>query len=92
MTEVYFLVDPAASSPSGLQLFGCERRDAMEERFQKRYVCRSRHEVRAPWRVHGAHCLFVIFATYAEKDVPQPQPPVAFGFSKVKPEPIMFDV
>lgn len=28
---------------------------------------------------------------YAEKDVPQPQPPVAFGFSKVKPEPIMFE-
>lgn len=28
----------------------------------------------------------------AENDVPQPQPPVAFGFSKVKPEPIMFDV
>ena len=29
---------------------------------------------------------------YAENDVPQPQPPVAFGFSKVKPEPIIFDV
>ena len=29
---------------------------------------------------------------YAEKDVPQPQPPVAFGFSNVKPEPIMLDV
>ena len=29
---------------------------------------------------------------YAEKDVPQPQPPVAFGFSNVKPEPIMFVV
>jgi len=28
----------------------------------------------------------------AENDVPQPQPPVAFGFSNVKPEPIMFDV
>jgi len=26
-------------------------------------------------------------ATYAEKDDPQPQPPVAFGFLKVKPEP-----
>ena len=31
-------------------------------------------------------------AIYAENDVPQPQPPVAFGFSKVKPEPIIFDV
>ena len=29
---------------------------------------------------------------YAENEVPQPQPPVAFGFSKVKPEPIIFDV
>ena len=29
---------------------------------------------------------------YAENDVPQPQPPVAFGFSKVKPEPIIFVV
>ena len=29
---------------------------------------------------------------YAENDVPQPQPPVAFGFSNVKPDPIMFDV
>lgn len=29
---------------------------------------------------------------YAENDVPQPQPPVALGFSKVKPEPIMFVV
>jgi hypothetical protein len=29
---------------------------------------------------------------YAENEVPQPQPPVAFGFSNVNPEPIMFDV
>ncbi len=29
---------------------------------------------------------------YAENEVPQPQPPVAFGFSNVKPEPIMFEV
>jgi hypothetical protein len=28
---------------------------------------------------------------YAENEVPQPQPPVAFGFSNVKPEPIIFD-
>ena len=33
-----------------------------------------------------------ISVIYAEKEVPQPQPPVAFGFSNVKPEPIMFDV
>ena len=26
-------------------------------------------------------------ATYAENDDPQPQPPVAFGFLNVKPEP-----
>jgi hypothetical protein len=32
------------------------------------------------------------FVGYAEKDVPHPQPPVAFGFSNVKPDPIMFDV
>ena len=31
-------------------------------------------------------------SNYAENDVPQPQPPVALGFSKVKPEPIIFDV
>ena len=30
--------------------------------------------------------------TYAENEVPQPQPPVALGFSNVKPEPIMFVV
>ena len=29
---------------------------------------------------------------HAENDVPQPQPPVAFGFSNVKPEPIIFVV
>lgn len=29
---------------------------------------------------------------YAEKDVPQPQPPVALGFSNVKPDPIIFVV
>jgi len=29
---------------------------------------------------------------YAENEVPQPQPPVAFGFSKVKPEPIILVV
>ena len=27
------------------------------------------------------------FLAYAEKELPQPQPPVAFGFLKVKPEP-----
>jgi hypothetical protein len=26
---------------------------------------------------------------YAEKDDPQPQPPVAFGFLNVKPDPCM---
>ena len=36
--------------------------------------------------------LIILFSDQAENDVPQPQPPVAFGFSKVKPEPIMFDV
>ncbi len=29
---------------------------------------------------------------YAENDVPQPQPPVAFGFSNVKPDPIILVV
>lgn len=29
---------------------------------------------------------------YAEKDSPHPQPPVEFGLSNVKPEPITFDV
>lgn len=33
-----------------------------------------------------------IVVNYAENEVPQPQPPVAFGFSKVNPEPIIFDV
>jgi hypothetical protein len=28
---------------------------------------------------------------YAENEVPHPHPPVAFGFSNVKPEPIIFD-
>ena len=29
----------------------------------------------------------VLFQAYAEKELPQPQPPVALGFLKVKPEP-----
>lgn len=31
-------------------------------------------------------------AFYAENDVPHPQPPLALGFSNVKPEPITFEV
>ena len=30
--------------------------------------------------------------SYAENEVPQPQPPVAFGLSNVKPEPIILVV
>ena len=31
-------------------------------------------------------------AGYAEKELPQPQPPVEFGFLKTNPEPCMDDV
>ena len=31
-------------------------------------------------------------ASYAVKELPQPQPPVAFGFLKTNPEPCMDDV
>jgi hypothetical protein len=31
-------------------------------------------------------------AAYAEKELPQPQPPVEFGFLKTNPEPCMDDV
>ena len=43
-------------------------------------------------RVTRADSDIVGLITYAEKEVPQPHPPVAFGFSKVNPDPIMFDV
>jgi hypothetical protein len=31
-------------------------------------------------------------SSYAENELPQPQPPVAFGFLKTNPEPCMDDV
>jgi hypothetical protein len=32
-----------------------------------------------------------VLSAQAEKELPQPQPPVAFGFLKVKPDPCIED-
>lgn len=36
--------------------------------------------------------VFDLNFAYAVKEEPQPQPPVALGFSNVNPDPIIFDV
>lgn len=47
---------------------------------------------KSPASIAGRKLFEELNLNYAENDVPQPQPPVAFGFSNVKPEPIMFEV
>ncbi len=56
-----------------------------------RRTCGPRARPGAPGERGGRALKLARARRYAENELPQPQPPVAFGFLKVKPEPCIDD-
>jgi hypothetical protein len=56
------------------------------DRGRRREICDDDREVECVERRARAQ------RSYAENELPQPQPPVAFGFLKTNPEPCIDDV